>query len=164
MGRLPTTYAGKPIYNRDPYVLYGELAVTSAQISTEYPQATFSCQTTKPLEMHRLKPWLVALDAEDVPLATQPDQDLLASLIRISVKKFDQEQSMTRVPVRISALVKGTAERTWEWADPSYLECSTGFTVSITPVTFPVIQDLASILVCVSIQGYMIQLKAPDNT
>lgn len=164
MGRLPTTYAGKIIYDRVPYLLYGEQAYTTAQGNTAFPQAQFSCQTTKVFEVHRMIPRLVALGDGGVPLATQPAQDLLAALIKLTIKIFDQEQSMTRVPTRIIALTKGESERTWEFADPVYLPASTGFDVAAEAVAYPAIQGLVSILVCISFEGFQIQLKAPDNT
>lgn len=164
MGRFPTTFAGKPIYDRVPYVLYGELAFASAQINTPFEQATFSCQQTSPIEIHRMIPRLIALDSSSVPLATQPNQDLLASLIKLSVGMFQQVQKLTRVPTRIIALTKGESERTWEFGDPVIIPNATGFEVSAEAVAYPVIANLASILVCIAFEGFMLQMKAPDNT
>lgn len=163
MGRLPNTYADRPIYDRDPYAMYGELALTSGSTPREFPPATFQCGTDKPLELHRLIPRLYALDAQGVMLPTQPDQDLLAGLIKISIKVTNREQAMTRVPTPIGALTKGSAERTWEWADPEYLERSTGFTVVIEASTFPAIANLDSILVGLTFEGFMIVIAPPTN-
>lgn len=164
MGRLPNTYADRPITARDPYAMYGEMALTSAQEAREFPPATFQCGTVRPLELHRLIPRLYALDDDGVLLATQPSQDTLAGLVKISIKITAREQAMTRVPTRISALTKGEAERTWEWADPEYLEKSTGFTVTIEPDTFPTIDDMAAILVCINFEGFMISLDGAINS
>lgn len=163
MGRLPETYAGHLIVGRDAYAMYGELAIGSAGPNIEFPPATFQCGTDKPLEIHRLIPRLVALDSSNVALPTQPAQDLLAALVKLTCKLSNLEQAMTRVPTRIIALTKGESERTWEWGDPEYLERSTGFTVTIESSTFPSIQNLASILVCLNFQGFMVRIKAPSE-
>lgn len=163
MGRLPSTYANHPILDRDPYAMYGELSLTSGQAAREYPPATFQCGTDKPLEIHRLIPRVYALDAEGVLLPTQPDQDLLAGLVRITLKILNKEQEMTRRPTRINALTKGTAERTWEFADPTYLERSTGFLVTIEAATFPAIDGLASLLVGLTFEGFMIVIGPATN-
>ncbi len=163
MGRLPNTYADRPIMDRDPYAMYGELALTSGATPHEFPAATFQCGTDKPLEFHRLIPRLYALDENGVLLPTQPDQELLAGLIKISIKITAREQAMTRVPTRIGTLTKGSAERTWEWADPEYLERSTGFSVTIEASTFPAIAGLDSILVCLTFEGFMIVIAPPTG-
>lgn len=164
MGRLPNNYAGHPITGRDPYVMYGEMALASGGPNIEFPPATFQCGTDKPLEIHRMIPRLLALDSQGVALPTQPDQELLAALVSFTCKLSNREQAMTRVPTRIFAVTKGSAERTWEWADPEYLERSTGFTVSIQASAFPSIQNLSTILVCFAFEGFMIQIAAPSES
>lgn len=163
MGRLPNTYADRPIMDRDPYAMPGELSLTTGQISTLYPPATFQCGTDKPFEVHRMIPRLYALNSSGVLLPTQPDQDLLAGLVKISLKIINKEQSMTRVPTRIGTLTKGSSERTWEFADPEYLERSTGFEVAIQAETFPTIENFASILVALTFEGFMIVVAPPTN-
>lgn len=163
MGRLPSTYAGRPILDRDPYVMYGELTLTSGQAARLFQPATFQCGTDKPLEIHRLIPRLYALDENGVMLETQPDQELLAGLVKVSIRILHKEQALTRSPTRIGALTKGSAERTWEWADPSYLERSTGFEVTIEASTFPNIDGLDSILVGLAFEGFMIVIGPAAN-
>lgn len=163
MGRLPNTYADRPIMARDPYAMYGELAITSGQAPTEFPPATFQCQTDRPLEIHRLIPRVYALDGQGVFLEPQPDQDLLAGLVRISIQVNNRQESVTRGDPRINALTKGSAERTWEWADPEYLERSTGFTVVVSGSTFPAIDGLASLLVGLNFEGFKITIHPATN-
>lgn len=163
MGRLPNTYANRTITDRDPYVMYGELTLTTGQAAREFPPATFQCGTDKPLEIHRLIPRVYALDNNGVMLVAQPNQDLLAGLVRITVKILNKEQAMTRGPTRINAITKGEAERTWEFADPTYLERSTGFTVTIEASTFPAIDGLVSLLVGLSFEGFMIVIAPATN-
>jgi len=163
MGRLPNTYADRVITDRDPYSLFGELLLTTAQVATDFPQATFSCQTDKPFEVHRMIPRLYALDSQGVMLPTQPDQELLAGLIKVSIKVFNREQAMTRVPTRIGTLTKGSSERTWEWADPEYLQCSTGFQVTVQADTFPAVTNMASILVAITFEGFLIVIAPATN-
>lgn len=163
MGRLTTVYADRPVLDRSPWVLYGELAIGSASQPIEYPPATFSCQTDKPVEIHRMIPRLTALDESGVALPTQPSQDLLASLVKISFTMFNLEQKITRVPTPIINLTKGEAERTWEFAEPALCERSTGITVSIETRTFPLIADLSTILVGISFEGFLLVIAPPTN-
>lgn len=163
MGRLPNTYADRAITDRDPYDLYGELLLTTGQGATEFPQATFSNQRDRPFEVHRFIPRVLALGEANVPLPTQPSQDLLAALVRCKITIFQREEAIIRVPTRIFTLTKGEAERTWEWADPEYLQCSTGFTVSVEADTFPAIDGLTGLLVCISFQGFVITIHPATN-
>jgi hypothetical protein len=164
MGRLPNTYADRTIYGRDPYAMYGELSFTSAEGNKQFPSATFQCTVDRPFEVHRMIPRVVALDDEGVPLPTQPSQDLLAALIRVTIQALDRVQMLTKVPTRIGNLTKGEAERTWEWADPEYLDKSTGFEVTAeTTGTFPTIDGLVSLLVCISFEGFLLIIHPPTN-
>jgi hypothetical protein len=163
MGRLPDTYADRRITARDPYAMYGELAIVSGQTPVEFPPATFQCSTDRPLEIHRVIPRVYALDDGGVFLEPQPDQEVLAGLVRMSIVLNARDEILTRGDPRIGALTKGEAERTWEWADPEYLEKSTGFTVTISASTFPTIDGLASLLVGLDFQGYKITIHAPTN-
>lgn len=163
MGRLPATWANRPIMDRHPYEMYGELAISTNQISTQFPEAVFQNNVDKPFEVHRFIPRFLALSSQNVPLTTQPDQDLLASLVKVSIKYTALEQSLTKAPTRPVALTKGTAERTWEWADPEYLVRSTGFQVDVQGLAFPAIQDLSSILCMFTFEGFLCVVAPPTE-
>ncbi len=163
MGRLPATFADRPIMDRDPYEMYGELSLAALASSTIFPSATFENNTDKPFEIHRMIPRFLALDAEGVALPTQPDQDLLAALVKIEMTLTDREQRLTKAPTRVFALTKGSAERTWEWADPEYLIRTNGITVAVSTVAFPVISNLSRILVCITFEGFMCVIAPPSN-
>lgn len=163
MGRLPATFADRPIYNRVPYAMYGELEILSNQINTVFPSATFENNTDKPFEVHRVIPRFLALDAEGIPLPVQPDQDLLGNLVKVTIDLLGFEQKMLKQPTRPVSLVKGTAERTWEWADPHYLNRANGFTVGVQGMVFPAIDDLNSILVEITFEGFLCVIHPPSN-
>jgi hypothetical protein len=154
MGRLPATWAERPILDRDPYAMYAEMAITTNQISTPFSEAVFQNNADKPFEVHRFIPRFLALDSEGVALATQPDQALLASLVKITIKIISREQNITKAPTRPVALTKGSAENTWEWADPEYVVRSTGFQVDVQGMAFPVISGFVSILCMFTFEGF----------
>lgn len=163
MGRLPSTWADRPILDRDPYEFYGELTLGSSQPNTAFPSATFQCTVDKPFEVHRMIPRVYAYDAEGIILPTQPDQDLLAGIVKITIKDLGLEQLMTKVATRIGALTKGSSERSWEWADPHYLTRSNGFEVTAQTVAFPDIEDLSTLVLAISFEGFLCVVAPPTN-
>lgn len=161
MGRLPATFADREIKDRFPYELAGEMAMTSAQRGIQFPDALFQNGTDKPFECHRVIPRLYARDVSNVLLTTQPDQELLAGLIRWDIVINNLEQKLTKAPTLIGTSTKGSAERTWEFADPCYLMRATGFQITLDALTYPAIGNLNNILVAITFQGFLLIVSPP---
>lgn len=161
MGRLPATFADREVKDRFPYELAAELTMQSSVRGTQFPEAVFQNGTDKPFECHRLIPRVYALDSNGVLLPEQPSQELLAGLIRLDIVINNLEQKLTRAPTLIGTMTKGEAERTWEFADPTYLMRSTGFTVTVDALTYPTISNLVSLKVALTFQGFLLIVSPP---
>ncbi len=163
MGRLPAVWADRAILDRYPYEFPGEIIIQDAQPSIQIPNAVFQNGTDKPFEVHRMIPRVMAYDSSNVLLATQPDQEMLLALLKIEIEDTGLNQALTKAPTRLNALVKGSSERTWEWADPHYLVRSNGFTVTVEGETFPDIDDLDHLVLAIVFEGFMCIVAPPSN-
>jgi hypothetical protein len=166
MGRLPATFGGRIITARQPQSFAGEVKLTSAQPGVQFPDATFLNSTDRPFEIHRMIPFVVAQDANDVALAVQPAQDLLMALARTKITDLGKgPTSLMKSPTLIRLLVKGNSERTWEWADPYYLAKSEQFQVVNDALTFPVdLQEtMFSIKIGMNFEGFFITIGPPSD-
>lgn len=168
MGRLPQYFGGELITARLPQVFAGEVSLTSAQLGIQFPDSTFLNSTDRPFEIHRTIPFLVAQDTNGVALSPQPDQDLLMSLARTKITDLGKgPTALMRAMTLIRLLVKGSSERTWEFADPYYLAKSEQLQVVNDALTFPAnaaISNLSSIKICMAFEGFFISLGPASNT
>ncbi len=165
MGRLPATWGGKLITARAPWALYGEVALISAQIGVQVADSTYLNSTDRPFEIHRMIPFCIALDVNGVAISPQPDQDLLSALIKTKITDLGKgPNTLMKVSTRIRALVKGSSERTWEWADPYYLAKGEQLSVVHDAFTFPTITSLVSIMVGMNFEGFFITVGPPAET
>lgn len=165
MGRLPDTFAQRKITFRQPYEMYGEKSVTSAQQNQQFSESTFLNATDKPFEIHRMIPRVVALDDSDVALSSQPDQSLLQSLVRLTIVDLGKNTPLTKSPTPPDSLTKGSSERTWEWAEPYYLVKSEQFQVTINVDTLPTDGDFAdveSLQVRLTFEGFFLVIAPPS--
>jgi hypothetical protein len=161
---------------RIPYIMAGELIMTSGASGTQYPDAVFTNNVDMPFEAHRMKPNVTALDAANVAVPNQPSQDLLQNLVRARVNDFGKNVIMAKNPTLLSLFTKGSSERTWEWAEPYYIVRSEGFQVVLDTLTFPPIWDGAQIVTAAPttpiislrvewmFQGFLCVVAAPSNT
>lgn len=163
MGRLPAQWAGKVITDRFPYSMAAELRLTTGQIITQFAASSFLHSIDKPFEIHRLIPRVIAQDSEGLLLTTQPDQELLASLVRLLMTNLGINQPMMPNATRISVLTKGSSERTWEYAEPYYLKNGQEIIASAQALTFPAISGLSSLMVVLDFQGFLIQVSPPSD-
>ena len=162
MGRLPATFGGRVVTARQPEVFSGEVALTSAQTGIQFPDSTFLNSTDRPFEIHRMIPFVVPQDVNNVALNPFPDQDILMSLIRTKITDLGKgPTALMKASTLLRTLVKGQTERTWEWADPYYLAKSEQFQVINDALTFPAngaIASLVSLKVCMSFEGFFLTL------
>lgn len=167
MGRLPANFAGRIVTARAPWVMSGELVMTSAQQSLQFPDSTFLNSTDRPFEIHRMIPFCVAQDSSGTALPGTVDQDLLCALIRTRILDLGKSQALTKSSTLLRALVKGSSEFTWEWADPYYLVKSEQFQVTNDALTFPAIVvsdvDLAQIKVSITFEGFFVTIGAASD-
>ena len=175
MGRLPSTWGDRMITMRIPYNMPGEL-ILAANKSAQFNTALFTNNIDMPLELHRMIPRCTALDDANNALANQPDQDLLQSLARLAVQDTGKANgNMTKNPTLMNLLTKGSAERTWEWADPYYLIRSEGFQVAVDTLPFfswdgaqiPAAQPVkpfVSLRIEIEFQGFLCVVAPPSNT
>lgn len=167
MGRLPDMFAGQKIRARFPYTMPGELVLAFSASGVQFADVIYTNTTVYPFEIHRMIPRVYALDNTGLLLGTQPDFSLLAALVKLDLLDFRLDMKMTKAATAIDALVKGSSERTWEWAEPYTLPNSGGFTVSNTtraaPATFAGL-GITQLLLALTFEGFQLQIKAPSDS
>lgn len=166
MGRLPDSWAGQLITKRDPYSMYGEIVLTTGA-SGSFPEANFNHNVDQPFEIHRLIPRVVGLSGALVTsgvVATQPDQLLLMSLIKINIERIGGTIKLTKLATPIANLVKGSSELTWEFADPDTVVRQEGYSLAAAAKAIPVFSDpVTGLLVQIEFQGYLLQIRPPSE-
>jgi len=174
MGRLPAQWANREITMRVPYVMSAELII-GGNLSAQFNSALFTNNVDKPFECHRMIPRVTALDDANNALANQPSQDLLQSLARLRINDFGKNEILTKNPVLMNDLVKGSSERTWEFAEPYYLKNAEGFQVTVDTLALPVwdggqiptvppTTPLVSLRIEIAFQGFLCVVAPPSNT
>lgn len=171
MGRLPDSWAGRKITFRIPYEMPGEITLVSNQAGSQFPDGTFVQNVDKPFEIHRAKPIVTVLDANNAPLVKVseiPTQEVLQQLVRVRLTDFGQSEVMTKSPSLVALLTKGSAEATWEFAEPYTLERGTGFQIVVDAL------DLTNLLAAVTgaakiklswmFQGFLIVVAPPSES
>jgi len=163
MGRLPDTFAGQRISPmRPPFVMSGSLTMPSATGPTQFPASTFMVTEDKPFEIHRMIPRVIALDASSNP-AEGVAEDLMLRLISVQVLDLGKNQEFTKQAVPLHDLIKGTTERTWEWAEPYYLRKGENFIINLTSATYPAVLAGLSIRVQISFGGFLVVVAPPSD-
>lgn len=167
MGRLPDTFAQRKITFRQPWAFFGDKLITAAQQNIPYPDATFQNSTDKPFEIHRMIPRVVAQDADGIALAAQPAQELMQSIVRIMINDLGKSTPLLKSPTPLDSLVKGSSERTWEWAEPYYLVKGEQLQVTINASAFPTAApwdaDVVSVGVRLCFEGFFLVLAPPSE-
>lgn len=164
MGRLPDYWAGRKITMRVPYEMAGEIILASLQSGLQFPDATFLHNVDKPFEVHRCKPIVTGLDAGGLVDDVQPLQDVLQQLIRVRISDLGKNELMTKSPTLISLLVKGTAEATWEWAEPYTIERSENFQVVADAVSLANFATITQLRLGWSFQGFLLVVAPPSES
>lgn len=159
MGRLAAKYADLDITTRFPYAMPGELTQAASVSNIPFNNENFLNVQDKVFECHRLIPRVWALDSNGVLLTTQPDQLLLQGLVLTSINLQGFNQLVTKAQTRLGTLLKGSAENTWEFADPFYLPNGRGVQAFITTTAFPAIANLSSLLVAFTFEGFLLQTQ-----
>lgn len=168
MGRLPATWAERVIMDRVPYEMSGELVLPTSDGTTtgvQFPDATFLNSVDKPFEIHRMIPRVIGLGTTNIVFSPQPDQEELASLVRLRMTDLGLDQVLTKNPTLISLLTKGSSERTWEFADPHYLTRSNLIQIVCDMLTLPAdyASDITKLRVAISFQGFLLVVAPPSE-
>lgn len=164
MGRLPDHWAGRKITMRIPYLMSGEVTLTSLQTGLQYPDATFLHNVDKPFEIHRAKPIVQSLDTNGLPILAQPTQEVLLSLIRARVSDLGKNELLTKSPTLLSLLVKGSAEQTWEFAEPYTIVRSENMQVVLDALSFANLSPTIQVRVGWAFQGFLLVIAPPSES
>ena len=167
MGRLADQWAQRRITMRIPFVFAGELIQAASITGVQFPDATFMNNIDKPYEIHRMKPWVSPLDTNGVLLAnaTTFDEDTLQNIVRLTIADLGKNEKLTKSATLIVMLVKGSSERTWEFADPYYLVRSELIQVIVDTLAFPTaISGLTNLRIQVSFQGFLVVVAPPSES
>lgn len=164
MGRLPDHWAGRKITMRIPHTMPGEILLNDSQPGVQFPDATFLHNVDKPFEIHRCKPVITAIDENGNVLATQPSQETLQGLLRIRIQDLGKNELITKSPTLVSLLTKGTAEQTWEWAEPYTIVRSESFQVIVDALSFTNFQDVEQLRLAWMFQGFLIVVAPPSES
>lgn len=165
MGRLANSWAGRQITARFPYTMAGELTLAGSITGRPFPEATFNYNIDQPFEVHRMKPGVTGIDGAGTVVSIQPDQRLLQALVRMKLDRIGGTITATKTPTLMSSLTKGTAELTWEWAEPDTIVRQEGYSVLIDTLAIPVFAAAAvtSLRIEVAFQGFLLQLGPPSE-
>lgn len=130
MGRLATTYAGQRITYRVPFAMTGfvDLPIVTGGAPFAERQADrnfFLHNGDKPFEVHRMRPTALAVNAGVFSAAVA--QETLIAPIQVALRERSRNQAMTASFVPLLNLIKGSAEMTWEWAEPMTLVRGEGY-------------------------------------
>lgn len=169
MGRLPATFGVGPdgtpqnIKFRVPYNMDANIILTSAQTGIPYPDAAFQHSISMPFEIHRVLARIVALDSSSVQVTPQPAMDELLSLFQLTLYDTGKNQNLQRNAAFLIDLMKGSSERSWEWAEPYYLVKQEGFQAKLDAQTFPAtfIDASPNMRVQLCFEGFLIVIAPP---
>jgi len=163
MGRLPATYAGMPIMFRCPAVMHTSLIAGASTHGLSFQTGPVTHASDKPFEVHRMIPRVSGLDVSSVFVGTQPDEDIMSALISITIRDFGKNRALTKGLTLLANFVRGSAERTWEWADPYYMKQGDGFEIRGQTQPFPVGFAPVLLKVDIAFEGFEIVLAPPTD-
>jgi hypothetical protein len=164
MGRLPDSWAGRKITMRIPYEMPGEVPLTTNQTGQQFPDATFLHNVDKPFEIHRVKPFVMALDTNGALLSPQPDQVTLQALLRVRISDLGKNELMTKSPISVALIPKGAAEQTWEWAEPYTIVRAESFQLAVDALAFTNFSGLVTLRFAFKFEGFLIVVAPPSES
>lgn len=164
MGRLPDSWAGRKITMRIPYEMPGEILLTTLQSGIQFPDATYLHNVDKPFEIHRGKPIVQALDETGIPIEEQPTQEVLLSLLRVRISDLGKNELLTKAPTLLSLLVKGSAEQTWEWAEPYTIVRSENMQLVADCLDIANFDGITTLRFAWSFQGFLLVVAPPSES
>lgn len=163
MGRLAVRYADLTIQDMFPYNMKTQLTLAPSVSGQFFPSADLLNTQSLPFAVHRMIPRVIALDSNALPMSTQPDQELLMSLVELRMELQGLNQNMTKTPVSIDNLIKGSSERTWEFAEPFVLPNSYGLLVAADTAALPAGVSYTQLKIKLNFQGFLLQVAPPSE-
>lgn len=129
--QLPDVYKGRPIRQRLPFIMAGDLVVPASTSGRQYADGTFYYAQDLPFEVMRMIPNVTTLDSQGVP--QQDPTTTIGNPIRsvqLAIQSIAASRAITLVPTRVSVLVnKDTLA--WEFDAPQYLEKGSGYQITV---------------------------------
>jgi hypothetical protein len=164
MGRLPEYWAGRKITMRVPYEMAAEVTLTTGQSGVQFADAAFLHNVDKPFEIHRCKPFITQLDAQGDVMEPQITQETLQSLLRVKITDLGINEPLTKSPTLIPLLTKGSAEQTWEWAEPRTIVRSENFQITVDALGFTEFENVVSLRLAWGFQGFLLVVAPPSES
>ena len=136
MGRLSTMYAQQPITYRVPHTMTGFIDFPEVSAGVPFREQKMNEQALlhsvdKPFEVHRLVPVATSFNAGTWHTDSASQELLLAQIAAtLKIRSRNQAIAASTNLTPVINLIKGSAERTWEFADPMVLVRGEGILAS----------------------------------
>jgi len=164
MGRLPDSFANKPITQRIPFAMSAEIVVAPSTSNQPFAEGSFLYNQDMAFEVHRMKPWIIGVSSATTAttlaiVPTQPPQDVLGALARLNIARIGGTIRWTKTGIMPVMLVKGLNEWTWELASPDTIVRQEGYEVSVQTLAMPAFDvPLTNLMIGVVFEGFQLQL------
>lgn len=113
------------IRDRYPYILAGDLTITSTAVTRAFADGTFYHGSELPFEVTRAKPKIVTLDNSGLDQA-DPNKGGTGHLVQMQCKQLGKSQDLLPVATRIVVIVDDQTGF-WDFDAPRYLGTKDGF-------------------------------------
>ena len=160
MGRTPDTYRNQKITGRLSYDIQSRVNAETNQQEVSFPSGSFLYEGQGVFEVHRLIPRVFSINANGDILEDLGADGL--ALVDVMIRGTNREQEMTKRATPLICLTLGSAERTWEWPEPYYLDKTEGFVVTFNVADlsqFYAPEDVPLLRVSLSFQGFILDFK-----
>lgn len=165
--RIAATFAGLDVRDMTPYNMPSELSLAASTSGTAFPGTDYVNTQEKVFAVYRMIARVMALDANGLLLATQPDVNVLEALVRLRVFLVGFNQEAVKANVRISNLVQGsTADRAWVFTEPFMLPNQYGVQLFADVDAFPAgfaALGVVNLRVTVNLQGFLLVQAPPSD-
>jgi hypothetical protein len=129
---LPTHFDGRPILERIPYTMPGELVIPASSANRPFAEGTFLHSLDLPLEVVAMSFQASCLDGSQVPIATPSAVADTLRQIRIRAKGLGKTRDLTKASQLLSSLTAPNRiadNGLWEMVQPYYLKNGQGWSI-----------------------------------
>lgn len=147
----------------------GVAFLTSALSGFQYPPGTFTHASDKPFEIHRMIPRIYGADANEdiVDEADQRTLPFLLALVKFKITDLGKTMELQQTGTYLGSVVKGTAETTWEFAEPMYMAKGELLQIVLDSDTFPATfaaDEITRLRTHITFEGFQVIIApASDN-
>ena len=166
MGRIATRFAGLQVMDMVPYSMSTRLTLGPSVSARQFPNADWLNTNVYPFAVHRMIPRIIALDADDLVVATQPDLEVREALVSIgmNLQGFNMPMTKDMNPIPVGNLVGGsTGERYWRFEEPFVLPNSYGVVASATVSAFPAGVTYTQLRITLVLEGFNLIVAQPTG-